>query len=496
MTNTHELVHTARRLQGSGRAAEALAVLEQAVREGATQPSLLALRARLLSQLESPEEGRKQLVELVQAHPDDAELFLDLLSLHLDAGEADEVQRLATQGLESFPRHPGITAALIDALDLLNQPAAAEETARQALEAHPHHPDLERRLRQLTEAANRQKRLQETVHEAGRAAQHLQRRIPTDPAFLADFLDVFSGREGVHALQFQTKGGDWGYRPVHTTLTEEKLKRHLAGDETLGLYLVRHDNTSRVMVFDLDITKPFIARFLRDPLERRRLNALLEQEGRRLLFQAKEIGLPLLCEHSGFKGLHFWAIAEAPIPARQWRAVGQWLLDKLDRLPRELAWELFPKQDTVPEDGLGNLVKIPLGIHRKTSNRSWFLDAETLKAADDQQAAYFDYQRLSPQTFSDILGRLTLTHLIDETRRENADRSAEQASHASAPTFGSADGRPAGDSALSSRPPLSGPPCELAIRIPLPPRFPERIEQVLAGCRVTWALVEQVLAQR
>ena len=35
---------------------------------------------------------------------------------------------------------------------------------------------------------------------------------------------------------------------------------------------------------------------------------------------------------------------------------------------------MFPKQIKVVEGGFGNLVKLPLGVHRKTGQRSYFLD--------------------------------------------------------------------------------------------------------------------------
>jgi len=36
--------------------------------------------------------------------------------------------------------------------------------------------------------------------------------------------------------------------------------------------------------------------------------------------------------------------------------------------------ELFPKQDTIERDGLGNLMRLPLGINLKSGDRGFFLD--------------------------------------------------------------------------------------------------------------------------
>jgi hypothetical protein len=44
--------------------------------------------------------------------------------------------------------------------------------------------------------------------------------------------------------------------------------------------------------------------------------------------------------------------------------------------------EFFPKQASVKGKGLGNLIKLPLGIHRRTGRRSQLLDDQGAALAD------------------------------------------------------------------------------------------------------------------
>lgn len=40
--------------------------------------------------------------------------------------------------------------------------------------------------------------------------------------------------------------------------------------------------------------------------------------------------------------------------------------------------EVFPKQDKISEDGFGNLLRVPYGFNKKSKDRTFFIDEETL----------------------------------------------------------------------------------------------------------------------
>ncbi|HOA18237.1 MAG TPA: tetratricopeptide repeat protein, partial [Fervidobacterium sp.] len=50
------------------------------------------------------------------------------------------------------------------------------------------------------------------------------------------FLELFSGREDVFAVQFEG-----GYRPVRRPMTSDDVSDHLAGKSTLGVYVLKGD---------------------------------------------------------------------------------------------------------------------------------------------------------------------------------------------------------------------------------------------------------------
>ncbi|NLI75951.1 MAG: hypothetical protein GX442_05845, partial [Candidatus Riflebacteria bacterium] len=327
---------------------------------------------------------------------------------------------------------------------------------------------------------------------AGAAAREAadEARLPPFPTgfgevFLARFTDRFAGREGVHAVGFAAGRDKPGYRPEHAPLTADLVRRHLAGDTVLGTYLVRRDDTSHLLCFDLDVRRPFVARYAADAEERSRLKRLLMAEGRRLLDQAAAVGLPLLPEFSGFKGLHFWAFADPPVPARHWRVVGNWLLERLGAPPAELAWELFPKQDAVPPDGLGNLVKLPCGVHPQGRRRSAFLAADTFRPAPDQAAAFLAHPVLTPAAFGELLGRLAALGATIDAPPPPAPAGTP------GPEFADG-GHPVPAGIVPAHPRPDEDPVAVTVRVPLPDRHPPAIERLLAGCPLLWHLADRV----
>ena len=59
--------------------------------------------------------------------------------------------------------------------------------------------------------------------------------------------------------------------------------------------------------------------------------------------------------------------------------------------------EVFPRQDRIEDGELGNAIRAPLGVHRKTNRRYWFYEAEPTPEA---QLAYLD--RLTKLTEAEL----------------------------------------------------------------------------------------------
>lgn len=157
------------------------------------------------------------------------------------------------------------------------------------------------------------------------------------------------GNPDVYARQ--DDAGSWF--PVRERLTPAVIRRHRAGEITVGTYIVLPPDQARTLVFDIDSP---------DMAEADTMVARLTK----LLYT---LGLDYGVEFSGGKGYHIWVVADEYMDAA--------VLYRLGRGIREEAGypalEVFPKQTEVRD--LGNLVKLPGGIHRKTGKANDFVGA-------------------------------------------------------------------------------------------------------------------------
>mgnify|MGYP003734352415 CR=1 FL=1 len=477
------VIDEAARLLGRGEADLARNLLAPTVAGARPPAAAFALFARAVGQTDSFEAGMRILDARIAACPDEYESLRARVELLMEAGRYRDAAASLTDLRALRPDDMDLATIALDLAELGGDALAAESLLEALLKRLPDDPGLLERAAAVLAFAAKRRALDAEIAEVRRDATVARPAIPIDREFLEAFVRQFAGREGVHAVQTKGEKGQWGYRPVKEPLDARLAAKHLAGDATLGTYLVRRDDTTCLMAFDLDIAKPALRRFDADPAERRRLKLKLVEEGKKLLAVAGDAGVPLLPEWSGHKGLHFWLFTDEPVPARVLRAVGRWLLDRVPPPAADLHWELFPKQDHVEPEGLGNLVKLPLGVHRRSMKRSLFLDPGSFRPADDQARAFLSHRRLDRTALGEILGRMTLSGEAAELPAMDAEpHPATIAAPGEFPdTAGPDDAR--GDPALS-----------LEIVIPLPKRFPEAIETMFAGCRMLGSVVGRVLS--
>lgn len=196
---------------------------------------------------------------------------------------------------------------------------------------------------------------------------------PTD-ADCVRFCALFSGRENFFARQW-ARGGETGYTPIHEPFTPAVAKNHLLGNITVGVYPLRLDNTATFFAVDLDIDRSALQRARSDPAYAQLLRETLQREGPQIAARLRSYGFPVLFENSGYKGRHYWVFLETPETAATLQVLGRCLLQRLQpQLPPGFHLEFFPKQAERKGKGLGNLIKLPLGIHRRTGRRSVLLD--------------------------------------------------------------------------------------------------------------------------
>lgn len=190
---------------------------------------------------------------------------------------------------------------------------------------------------------------------------------------LSKYMEIFRGREDCFARQWVDRNsGNYGYGPVRRPMTEQDVMDHLKGRRTYGIYLLQKDGQVRIGVIDAD------CRLLKDGAklpseEKRQIRDEAAYILKRLPELAAEFGLRTLCEFSGGKGYHFWFPVDEPVLPSKVRSLLGKIKKQLEVDLRFFTLEVFPKQDRLSGKGLGNLVKLPLGIHRLTGKRSFFI---------------------------------------------------------------------------------------------------------------------------
>ncbi len=192
-------------------------------------------------------------------------------------------------------------------------------------------------------------------------------------SMLETFLSYFSGREDAFARQWVNKEtGQQGYVPVRRPMMTRDVEDHLNGKTTYGIYLLQCDGNVNLCVIDADLTAEYRKPRLKPGIIQR-IKKELAYLNDRITHTVNEIGTEPLVEFSGSKGYHFWFFFSGPISARQARSFIQAIINPIKPDLQFFRLEGFPKQDQLTKKGFGNLVKLPLGIHRKTGKRSRFI---------------------------------------------------------------------------------------------------------------------------
>lgn len=144
-------------------------------------------------------------------------------------------------------------------------------------------------------------------------------------------------------------------------LDEQIVRKHLAGEQTIGLYAINPETQcSKWVAIDADYEGAY-------------------RDLRRLKWELEQDGVHAMVEMSR-RGAHLWILCHEPLPARLCRIYIYNLALRLD-VPIKGAFkqvdgiEVFPRQDAIGALEFGNAIRAPLGIHRANMHRYWFEDA-------------------------------------------------------------------------------------------------------------------------
>ena len=173
---------------------------------------------------------------------------------------------------------------------------------------------------------------------------------------------MFVNRTDCYALQFQNStSGKWGFSKVLSSITEDKIKQHVKGEVTLGVYEIGLNDTVTWCCDDIDSHSG---------------ETDAREKVARLVTICRKYGIPFLLEASGsIDSYHLWILLSKTSTYNAFRFIRQLNADaKVD-------CECWPKQKSLKDKNgkFGNLVKLPVCYHNKSKSLSAFLDADTFE---------------------------------------------------------------------------------------------------------------------
>ena len=193
------------------------------------------------------------------------------------------------------------------------------------------------------------------------------------------FKSLFIGRNDVFAKYWISKDGlKKGYSPTTYTfkgsdyipVSNEIIQQHLEGKIRLGTYVVVNQTMAKFLVIDLDK-----ASFTEDARAIKQISATL---GLKPLFELSKSG----------NGIHIWYFFELPIKAKDARKLGDIIITKAmdasSGIDMSSYDRMFPNQDFVAPDALGNLVALPLHYGSRNENKTVFIDMDTMQPFTNQ----------------------------------------------------------------------------------------------------------------
>lgn len=231
------------------------------------------------------------------------------------------------------------------------------------------------------------------------------------------FMSLFKGRGDIYAKRWE-KNGKSGYGPAYKLdwqefnafkakggkfadfpnktplpLTWEVARGHLEGIHTVGIYPLLQDNTSHFIAADFDGDK-------------------WQEECKHFIKACSEHKIPVYLERSrSGQGGHVWIFFEEAYPAYKSRKIVLELIRKalsLSQFDKEVSFDrLFPNQDYHSNQGIGNLIALPLQPGPLREGNSAFLDPETFKEITDRWAYLCLIQKIPTLLLDKVFERIS-----------------------------------------------------------------------------------------
>lgn len=314
--------------------------------------------SKILSSLGKEKLARKELELAIRDNPKDPTPYIIISELIAEEGNYKKAAKVLKKAIEIFPKEEEIYIKLGNLYKAQGELGSLKSLYSLAYE-HTKNPYFKREIIELYTEPQEKILKPSNIH-------------------LVKFLDLFKGRGGIYARQWIDNMGNTGYSPIKEPLTINIVKNHLLGNYTVGIYQLREDDTISFIIFDIDIKKKFLKEYLSSESMHKKMDKTAFEVAQNISSFLKDEHIYSYIEYSGFKGYHVWLFFKQFIPASLGKEVGQYILAKFNELYKENKYikiELFPKQSSLKSrESLGHLIKLPLGIHRRSGNRSLFYD--------------------------------------------------------------------------------------------------------------------------
>ena len=193
---------------------------------------------------------------------------------------------------------------------------------------------------------------------------------------LQTYSELFVGREDTYVREISHEGKQRATEQIMEPITDEVILQHLEGKAILGTYVQRPNSTAKYVVFDLDISKKILLQYSYGSDKFASYKQKAAEYAGKLCRVLKKMGMTGYVEDTGYRGYHVWVFFTEWIPVRYLNRFTDCVKKELKETEDDIVMEVFPNNGRVRQGKCGQSIKLPLGVHIRTGNRSFFLDRQ------------------------------------------------------------------------------------------------------------------------
>ncbi len=229
--------------------------------------------------------------------------------------------------------------------------------------------------------------------------QEIEKQSPFSKANkIALFRQLFIGNGNAYAKHWVSKDGlKKGYAPATKTfcgtdyisVNDYVVQQHLEGKIRMGSYAVKNQSMCSFLAIDLD-KGSFVA-------DARAIGSVCETMGIAPYFELSKSG----------NGIHIWFFFAGDVRARDARVLGDVMITKAmdisDGIDMKSYDRLFPNQDYVAVDALGNLIALPLHYGSRSEGKTVFVDMGTMQPYTNQWELLQNVNKITTQKLQSLI---------------------------------------------------------------------------------------------